>query len=122
MYKIFALLIGMMVYTAQVNAQSSCEQIMDNSDEIKELVVESITSKNTYEIERYLTEALELMNSTMDLVSDCDCDGVYAQIEDMIGETKWAIQSKEWEEQREVAEKLEDWCYDLKRKAKKCGK
>ena len=122
MNKIIPLVFGIVAFTFHLQAQSSCEQIMDKSDEIKELVVESITSNNTYEIERYLTEALELMNTTMDLVMDCDCDGVYAQFEDMIGETKWAIESKEWEEQREIAEKLEDWCYDLKRKAKKCGK
>ena len=122
MIKIVTLFLGLALFTTNLHAQSSCEQIMEKSDEIKELVVASITSNNTYEIERYLSEALELMNTTMDLVMDCDCDGVYTQVEDMIGETKWAIESKEWEEQREIAEKLEDWCYDLKRKAKKCGK
>jgi hypothetical protein len=122
MYKIAMLLVSIGVFNLTSTAQSSCDQIMDKSDEIKDLVVESITSNNTYEIERYLNEALELMNQTMELVTDCDCDGVYTQLEDMIGETKWAIQSKEWEEQREIAEKLEDWCYDLKRRAKKCGK
>lgn len=122
MLRIISLFFGLALFSFSTSAQSSCDQIMEKSDEIKELVVESITSNNTYEIERYLSEALELMNETMDLVSDCDCDGVYAQLEDMIGETKWAIESKEWEEQREIAEKLEDWCYDLKRKAKKCGK